>query len=105
MPGARSRRGKSGVIQLLGLQGRDAAMLLVFGALPPALLATVAGTALLGSMAGALGTALSNEKERLAAAGTLAVTVSGVTLMGVGSAFWGLVFGLLILTGERLLRR
>ena len=63
------------------------------------------GAAASQAFAGALGTALSNEKERLAAAGTLAVTVSGVTLMGVGSAFWGLVFGLLILTGERLLRR
>ena len=76
----------------------------VFAALPPALLVTVAGTALLGSMAGAMGTALAN-KERLAAAGTLAVTVSGVTLIGVGSAFWGLCFGLLVLGVERLLRR
>jgi len=38
----------------------------LFGALPPALLATVAGTALLGSLAGALGTALAAEKDRLA---------------------------------------
>jgi benzoate membrane transport protein len=77
----------------------------VFAALPPALLVTVAGTALLGSMAGAMGTALAAEKERFAAAGTLAVTVSGVTLMGVGSAFWGLAFGLLVMGVERLLRR
>ena len=68
----------------------------LFGALPPALLATVAGTALLGSLAGAMGTALAHDKDRLAAAGTLAVTASGVTLMGVGSAFWGLCFGLLV---------
>ena len=40
---------------------------------------------------GAMGSALAADKERFAAAGTLAVTVSGVTLMGVGSAFWGLV--------------
>ena len=52
-----------------------------------------------------MGTALANDKERLAAAGTLAVTVSGVTLIGVGSAFWGLCFGLLVLGVERLLRR
>ena len=69
----------------------------LFGALPPELLMTVAGTALLGSMASALGAALGPEKDRLAAAGTLAVTASGVTLMGVGSAFWGLIFGLLVL--------
>jgi len=81
-----------GLIALFG-----ASLVGLFGALPPALLITVAGLALLGSTAGALGSALAHEKERLAAAGTLAVTVSGVTLLGVGSAFWGLVFGLLIL--------
>jgi benzoate membrane transport protein len=76
----------------------------IFGALPPALLVTVAGTALLGSMAGAMGAALAGDQDRLAAAGTLAVTVSGVTLMCVGSAFWGLVFGLLILGIDRFLK-
>ena len=85
-----------GLIALFG-----ASLVGLFGALPPALLATVAGTALLGSTAGALGIALAGEQDRLAAAGTLAVTVSGVTLMGVGSAFWGLVFGLLILGVDR----
>jgi benzoate membrane transport protein len=77
----------------------------LFGALPPALLITIAGTALLGSMAGALGSALGPQQDRLAAAGTLAVTVSGVTLFGVGSAFWGLVFGLLVLGIDRLFKR
>lgn len=77
----------------------------LFEALPPALLATVAGTALLGSTAGALGSALSGEQDRLAAAGTLAVTVSGVGLLGIGSAFWGLVIGLLILGIDRLVKR
>ena len=52
-----------------------------------------------------MGAALGAEKERFAAAGTLAVTVSGVTLMGVGSAFWGLAFGLLVMGVERVLRR
>jgi benzoate membrane transport protein len=77
----------------------------LFGALPPALLATVAGLALLGSMASAMGSALGADQDRLAAAGTLAVTASGITLVGVGSAFWGLVFGLLILALDRLFRR
>ena len=89
-----------GLIALFG-----ASLVGLFGALPPALLITVAGTALLGSTAGALGSALADDKERLAATGTLAVTVSGVTLMGVGSAFWGLVFGLLVLGAEKLIRR
>jgi benzoate membrane transport protein len=89
-----------GLIALFG-----ASLVGLFGALPPALLATVAGTALLGSMAGAMGAALSADQDRFAAAGTLAVTASGVTLMGVGSAFWGLVFGLFVLGIDRYVRR
>jgi benzoate membrane transport protein len=89
-----------GLIALFG-----ASLVGLFAALPPALLATVAGTALLGSTASAMGAALSADQDRLAAAGTLAVTVSGVTLMGVGSAFWGLVLGLVILALDRLLTR
>ena len=103
-----AERWKAGVFYtlwwvLIALFG--ASLVGVFAALPPALLVTVAGTALLGSMAGAMGTALANDKERFAAAGTLAVTVSGVTLMGVGSAFWGLVFGLLVMGVGRVLQR
>jgi len=89
-----------GLIALFG-----ASLVGLFGALPPALLATVAGTALLGSMAGAMGAALSADQDRFAAAGTLAVTASGVTLIGVGSAFWGLVFGLIVLAIDRYVRR
>ena len=89
-----------GLIALFG-----ASLVGLFGALPPALLATVAGTALLGSMAGAMGAALSADQDRFAAAGTLAVTASGVTLMGVGSAFWGLAFGLIVLGIDRYVRR
>jgi benzoate membrane transport protein len=77
----------------------------LFGALPPALLATVAGTALLASTASAMGSALGADQDRLAAAGTLAVTASGISLMGVGSAFWGLCFGLVILGLDRLFKR
>ena len=89
-----------GLIALFG-----ASLVGLFGALPPALLATVAGTALLGSMAGAMGAALSADQDRFAAAGTLAVTASGVTLMGVGSAFWGLAFGLIVFGIDRYVRR
>jgi benzoate membrane transport protein len=88
-----------GLIALFG-----ASLVGLFGALPPALLATVAGTALLGSMAGAMGAALSADQDRFAAAGTLAVTASGVTLMGVGSAFWGLAFGLIVFGVDRYVR-
>jgi benzoate membrane transport protein len=89
-----------GLIALFG-----ASLVGLFGVLPPALLATVAGTALLGSMVSAMGSALAADQDRLAAGATLAATASGVTLMGVGSAFWGLCLGLIVLTLDRVLRR
>jgi benzoate membrane transport protein len=103
-----TQRWKAGVFYALwwGLIALFGASLVgLFGALPPALLATVAGTALLGSMAGAMGAALSADQDRFAAAGTLAVTASGITLVGVGSAFWGLVFGLIVFGIDRYVRR
>ena len=70
-------------------------------ALPPVLIAVVAGTALLGPLTGALASALHREQERFAAVLAFAVTASGITLVGVGAAFWGLLAGLLALGLER----
>lgn len=67
----------------------------LFTALPLALIQTIAGLALLGALAGSLQRALSDEKQREAAAIAFLITASGVTLMGVGSAFWGLCGGVL----------
>lgn len=64
---------------------------MVFTALPVALIHTIAGLALLGTIAGSLYRALENERQRDAAIITFLITASGVTLLGVGSAFWGLV--------------
>lgn len=75
---------------------------LVVAALPPVLVATVAGTALLGPLAAALASAMASEPHRLAAVVTLAVSASGLVLGGVGPAFWGLVAGLATLALERL---
>lgn len=75
------------------------------GALPPVLVSTVAGVALLGPLTGALAAASSVEQERFAAVLAFAVTASGVTLAGIGGAFWGLVAGLVALGLERAVRR
>ncbi|WP_375457996.1 benzoate/H(+) symporter BenE family transporter [uncultured Enterovirga sp.] len=64
---------------------------------PPLLIESVAGLALLGSLAGALQTALSREDERLPAIVTFVTAASGTTFFGIGSAFWGLVAGGLLL--------
>ncbi|STQ60000.1 benzoate membrane transport protein [Pseudescherichia vulneris] len=62
-------------------------------ALPLSWIQTLAGLALLGTIGGSLHQALVNERERDAAAVTFLVTASGVTLLGIGSAFWGLLVG------------
>ena len=59
------------------------------------LVLTIAGLALLGAIGNGLAAALSNEKEREPAFVTFLVTVSGVTLLSIGSAFWGLLAGVL----------
>ena len=66
-------------------------------AFPKELIAAIAGLALLGTIAGGLATALKDEKHRDAAIITFLVTLSGVTLAGIGAAFWGVVAGSLAL--------
>nr|BFE85409.1 benzoate/H(+) symporter BenE family transporter [Planobispora longispora] len=62
-------------------------------ALPPVLIEAVAGLALLGALASAVTAAVADPEGREAAVVTFAVTASGVTVLGVGAAFWGLVAG------------
>lgn len=65
-----------------------------FALLPPALVGTVAGLALLGAIQGGLVNAMAEPTEREAALVTFIVTASNVTLLGLGSACWGIVLGL-----------
>jgi benzoate membrane transport protein len=76
----------------------------VIGALPAELTKAVAGLALIGALAGALGSALSDERQRFPAVLTLAVTASGLSMFGIGSAFWGLAAGLLAIGLDGLVR-
>ena len=57
----------------------------------------IAGFALLGTIGGGLAAALRDDAQREAALITFLVTLSGVSLAGVGSAFWGVVAGALAL--------
>jgi benzoate membrane transport protein len=69
----------------------------VLTAFPKELVAAIAGLALLGTIGGALTVALKDDDHREAALITFLVTLSGVVLGGVGSAFWGVVAGSLAL--------
>ncbi|QTD96843.1 Inner membrane protein YdcO [Streptomyces cyanogenus] len=74
-----------------------------FAGLPKELVAAIAGVALFGALAGGITGAVKEEKDREAALITFLATASGVTLFGIGSAFWGLVFGVaahLVLSGR-----
>lgn len=78
---------------VIGLFG--AAVTGVLTAFPRELVVAIAGLALLGSIGGGLAAALQAEAHREAALITFLVTLSGVALFGIGSAFWGVVAGAL----------
>jgi len=70
----------------------------LFAAFPQALIVTIAGLALLGTIGNGLAAALSDTQERDAAVITFLVTASGLSLFGVNSAFWGLALGMVTAT-------
>jgi benzoate membrane transport protein len=80
---------------LIGLFGATVAA--VFAALPKELVQVIAGLALFGTIGNGLAAALAKEGEREPALVTFLVTASGITLFGIGSAFWGLLAGVLAL--------
>jgi benzoate membrane transport protein len=87
---------------LLGIFGATVGAL--FAAFPKALVLAIAGLALFGTIAGGLATAMKDDAMREPALITFLITASGVSLAGIGSAFWGLaggVLALLILNARR----
>ncbi len=69
----------------------------LFAALPKELVLSIAALALFGSIINGLTQAMSEPTEREAALVTFMVTASGLTLFSVGSAFWGIIAGVLTL--------
>jgi benzoate membrane transport protein len=65
-------------------------------AAPDGVMQSAAGLALLGTLAASLRDSLADEHERVPAVTCLVVTASGVTLLGVGAAFWALLAGLVV---------
>ena len=80
---------------LLGILGGTVAGL--FAALPKVLVMVIAGLALLNTIANGLVAALQQPNEREAAAVTFLMTASGISLFGIGAAFWGLIAGVITL--------
>ncbi len=65
----------------------------LFIAIPETFVASLAGLALLGALSSGLAGAVADESEREAGVVTFLMTASGVSFFGVGSAFWGLIAG------------
>ena len=72
---------------------------------PPILIEAVAGLALLGAFAGAILNAVREEQTREAAVVTFLVTASGLSFVGVGAAFWGLLTGAILIAVDRWRQR
>ncbi len=76
---------------IVGLFG--AAVAGLFAAFPQEFVLSLAGLALLGTIAASLHGAVADADSREAAVITFVVTASGASLFGIGAAFWGLVAG------------
>ncbi len=79
---------------LTGCFGATVAAL--FSAFPAALVTCVAGLALLGTIGSSLHSALQQDETREAALLTFIITASGLSLLGIAAACWGLLIGLAI---------
>ena len=88
-----------GYVVLGALAGAAASFV---AAAPPLLIQAVAGLALLGSFGAAVVAGLSDPADREAAVVTFLVTASGLTIFGIGGAFWGLVSGGAVMALARL---
>lgn len=78
---------------LVGIFGLSLAAL--FTAFPQSFISTLAGLALLATIAGSLANAMQQSQHREAALITFLATTANIQLLGIGGAFWGLVLGLI----------
>ena len=77
-------------------------MALLLSALPAVLIQAIAGLALLTTVSDSLQRSLKRPQHRDTAIVTFLITASGLSIAGIGAAFWGLLGGLVC---HLLLRR
>lgn len=86
---------------LFGLFG--ATIVSIFTIFPSELIAVITGLALLGSISSSLSAAMETNGKKDAALITFLVTISGISIAGIGAPFWGLIIGIVtnyILEGD-----
>jgi benzoate membrane transport protein len=76
---------------VLGIGAGLAASLV--SATPPLLITTVAGLAMLGALVSSIAASLEQPENRIVAIATFLVVASGIVIVGIGSPFWGLLVG------------
>lgn len=101
-PGRRWLTGPFYALFYLIFAAFGASLVALFAVLPPSLIVLVAGLGLLTPLAGALTSAMHAADERIAATVAFAVTASDLALAGIGSAFWGLAAGLVVIGLDRV---
>ena len=84
----------------LALAGASVVALLA--AMPPELIGLIAGAALLGPFVGSAKLAFSGEGDDAAPGMAFVVTASGLSLFGIGAAFWGLAIGVALTVAAEL---
>jgi benzoate membrane transport protein len=88
---------------LYGAVGLAAASFVqILGALPTPLITAIAGLALFSPLMGGVAAMMKEPRDIESALITFLVTASGVAFFGVGSAFWGLVAGMLLYGARHL---
>lgn len=83
----------NGVFYVLGALFAGSIVLL-FTALPQAFIAVLAGLALVGAIMSNVSIAVQDDAHREASMLTFIATASGMTFLGLGSAFWGVIVGM-----------
>ena len=79
----------------LGIAIFGATVVNLFFAFPSEFILAIAGLALFSTIGSSINVALGEEQHREAAMITILVSASGLSLFGIGAAFWGLIAGVL----------
>lgn len=95
-PGRRYVAGVSGGVVYLLFGFFAATVLSLFAMLPKEMIVALAGLALFPTIANSLAVAMADARDRDASLVTFIVSASGMSLFGLGAAFWGLLFGIAV---------
>ncbi|MFT3987363.1 benzoate/H(+) symporter BenE family transporter [Aestuariivirga sp.] len=88
---------------LYGLIGLAAASFVqILGALPSPLITAIAGLALFSPLMGGLSAMMKEPRDIETALVTFLVTASGISIAGIGAAFWGLMAGIVLFAARHV---